>query len=979
MRICILSNENKPIGFLDNEVPSALHFYDDKLHAYLTGTAHTFEFTTRADHDDSELLAVGNAISFVYKNKPYYLKIVSTSQTESEITVEAWAFCLELLNETSKAYSGTSMTFEEYLEVMVYQYTKFMELGVNEVSTKSISHEWEGSTDTILKRLYSLASVFDAEIEFVPRLNSDYSLDKIVMNVYKAHSDDDQGIGERRTDANYRYGKGVDGITKKQDITSLYTAINPTGKDGLSIAAVEDRTVYDDDGAVLYFHKKGSSLIYAPKAMEQFPSAVGADDKYVAYNWDTDYETAESLYGNALAKLKELSVPDSTYEIDGAIDVNIGDTITVIDESFNPPLYLETRVTEQEISFTDSSKNKSTFENTKELESKIDDSLSKRVEELAKEAATASAKADEASLKVDGVATTAADALKKANSAESTASSAQTAATAAQTAASNAESTAQTASKDAATAKSEASTASSKATEAASSASTASAQATAAANSASAAQTAANSSVNKSETQYYLSTSATATTGGTWSTTSPTWKEGTYVWTRTVTTSKDEKTVTYSNPACVTGNTGVKGDKGDTGATGTGVTKTYTQYYLSTSSTTQSGGSWSDTMPTWSSGKYIWQREVTVLDTGSSTYGTAVLANGLNSANQTANTANSTANTANTNASNAVSTANSALSTANNLKTLIRSTDDGVEVAEVDSSGNYTGTRTVQTASGLSIKSKDGTELASYGASTIELGKNDQSTAIEMCGGNISLTTAYDKAGKYYYGNLDFPVGAGAMTATGDGFYSQLRVRGYDSGEALACMFADKVNATDESYYASVAVAPSEVDMFAKGLIVSLGSNGFSVPTITNTSNTKQAVNLAYLQSYIDSALSWKTLVQNKSCGSSYKIDFPSGTWHEIIILAKYHASGAATGGYDYVQVTIPYPQWEYADSNYGTGTQVVLGGVVENPSDYVNNGHMSMSLRFQKINSVWQIWVPRVYSHATNVTSSALWDAYYR
>lgn len=370
MRICILSNDNTPLGFMDNDLPGALHFYDDKLHVYLEGTAHTFEFSAREDHEDAQLLEVGNKLSFVYNSKPYYLNIMSTEQTETEIKVEAWAFALELLNETAAAYSAASaMTFVQYIKAFSFDFD-IMELGINEVSQKSITYEWTSDSDSILKRLYSLANVFDAEIELVPRLNQDYTLDKIVLNVYREHSDSYQGIGQRRDDQRYRYGHGIEGVTRKQDITELYTSIRAYGADDLTVASIGAREHKDADGNVAYTHASGSRTIYAPLAAQRFPSTIG-DGRYIAYIWSTDYKDAETLYSNALAKLKEISEPKCEYEIKGYIDVNIGDTVTIVDEAFNPPLYLDTRVVEQEISFTDSTKNSTTFDNAAEIGSGI--------------------------------------------------------------------------------------------------------------------------------------------------------------------------------------------------------------------------------------------------------------------------------------------------------------------------------------------------------------------------------------------------------------------------------------------------------------------------------------------------------------------------------------------------------------------------------------------------------------------------------
>lgn len=406
MRICILSRNNAPIGFIDNDAPEALHFYDDKLHVYLTGTAHTLEFTVRSDHEDADLLVTGNKLSFVYEGKDYYMTIMTTTETETELTVEAWSLSFELLNEMVNAYSAPkAMSFAEYITAFNFE-TSFLEVGLNEVSTKRITHEWTSDSDTVLSRLYSLATVFDAELEFVPVLANDYSLEKVVMNVYRAHSDSVQGIGQVRDDVRFRYGKGIEGITKTEDITELYTAIRPTGKDDLTLASLGALSVYDDDGNLEYYHAKGAQEILAPLARDQFPSTITeGSDNYICYIWSTSYETVNDLYGNALAKLKELSQPSSKYEIDGDIDTSIGDTVTIIDEAFNPPLYLETRVTEQEISFTEPDKNKTTFENTKELESQTDlaalEDLRKSIQAAAQAAAEAQAAADAVQAKAD--------------------------------------------------------------------------------------------------------------------------------------------------------------------------------------------------------------------------------------------------------------------------------------------------------------------------------------------------------------------------------------------------------------------------------------------------------------------------------------------------------------------------------------------------------------------------------------------------
>ena len=120
------------------------------------------------------------------------------------------------------------------------------------------------------------------------------------------------------------------------------------------------------------------------------------------------------------------------------------------------------------------------------------------------------------------------------------------------------------------------------------------------------AKTSIESKIETVDVEYYLSTSSTSLSGGSWSTTAPTWTNGKYMWMRTKITD-GAGNVTYSpdeNGTCITGATGA------TGSSGKGIASIAEEYYQSTSATTLSGGSWSTTPPIWVDGKYIWTRSV---------------------------------------------------------------------------------------------------------------------------------------------------------------------------------------------------------------------------------------------------------------------------------------------------------------------------------------------------------------------------------
>lgn len=166
--------------------------------------------------------------------------------------------------------------------------------------------------------------------------------------------------------------------------------------------------------------------------------------------------------------------------------------------------------------------------------------------------------------------------------------------------------------------------------------------------------------VKQVDVEYYLSTSTTSATGGSWSTTAPTWQEGKYMWSRQKVTYTDGTSITR-NATCIAGAKGADGKNGKdgqdgapgadgapgkdgnpgkdgtngkdgtdgvdgkNGTNGRGITSVTTEYYISTSQTELAGGSWSASQPAWEEGKYIWTRSKIVYNNPTGTeYTTAV-------------------------------------------------------------------------------------------------------------------------------------------------------------------------------------------------------------------------------------------------------------------------------------------------------------------------------------------------------------------
>lgn len=198
--------------------------------------------------------------------------------------------------------------------------------------------------------------------------------------------------------------------------------------------------------------------------------------------------------------------------------------------------------------------------------------------------------------------------------------------------------------------------------------------------------------------EYALGTSSTSAPTSGWSTTAPAWVDGKYMWQRTV-TQLGNGTSSTSDATCISGAQGPKGTTGQTGKGASGITP---EYYLSTSNSTQSGGSWSATQ-SWSTGKYLWTRSKCTWTDGSVTYTTPVLADALNKAN---------------------TAAADAQSRVGNLEPCIRMTSDGVRVGK-QANGAYQGTSALVGTDGtFDVLDSSSKRLLEVGSSGVKFPKS---------------------------------------------------------------------------------------------------------------------------------------------------------------------------------------------------------------------------------------------------------------
>lgn len=391
------------VAFIDNDKQSTLNYYDDTWTRNLETGSSTFEFTVfkKAIQSDTTRQKTYNYlnekafVSFKYNGKSYVFSVMTVEENEQTITCYCENLNLELINEYANPYKATkAMSFVEYCNAMDLLNFTHLSVGINEISDQKRTLEWEGQ-DTKLARLLSLATKFDAEIDFDTYLNDDSTIKAFKVNVYHEYDDTHQGVGRVRNDIQLTYGKNLSSIKRKIDKTGIYTMVRPTGKgktkgtDGnevetvVTIAGLSAWSENNADG-VREFYQNGEAL-YAPLAAQMYPSTFTSgtqSDQWIRKDLEVDSDDPTVIRAAGIANLRKNAYPAISYEVDGFLDVEIGDTVKIYDDGFNPILLLKARVSEQKISFTNPTSNKTTFSNFKSLENALSDGIQAAFERL---------------------------------------------------------------------------------------------------------------------------------------------------------------------------------------------------------------------------------------------------------------------------------------------------------------------------------------------------------------------------------------------------------------------------------------------------------------------------------------------------------------------------------------------------------------------------------------------------------------------
>lgn len=396
MQIWIHDKNMRKVCALNNNVPGMLPYSNSQWHPYLEYATSTFDFTIPKIvngklHDDIKYIKDDMFVSFYYDNSYQVFYVSQLIENDTSFQVTCNNTNLELAQEQSVALkSNGAQSIAWYLEHLEILGFTNLEIGVNEVSDKTRTLEFEPQ-ETKLAQLHSLMSKFEAEFAFRTELNRDGTIKRFTINIYQIPDETHHGIGKARGDVVLHYQNELKGVQVASDKTQLFNAGVFTGAEGVNLESVEFEEK-NELGQVEFYSRRGSSYVFAPLSRERYPSTMNPNnaDNWTRKDFQTEYKDVNLLKGYALRTIKQYAYPLMTYTVDvhssfmdNYKDVNLGDTVKIINSNFRGGLALEARVTEMIVSFDMPLNNSVVFSNYRKIVNKPSNELQQRIDEIA--------------------------------------------------------------------------------------------------------------------------------------------------------------------------------------------------------------------------------------------------------------------------------------------------------------------------------------------------------------------------------------------------------------------------------------------------------------------------------------------------------------------------------------------------------------------------------------------------------------------
>lgn len=317
---------------LSFDLADGLFAYNDWFEQDLDTGIGTYQFTVDKIGDpEIEKINVGCYLIVKDGSKIRSFEVMRIEEDKDSKTIYAEDAGLDLLGEQVPPYKADkSYPITHY--IAEFTIDSGWDIGINEIpETTTRKLEWEG-TDTATKRLRQLVRRFDAEISY----DFEFVHGKIhrkLIHIYKK-------IGEDKK-VRLEVGSEVSNVKRTISIENLATTIVATGADGITLSGVE----YNEGN--IRSSKNSIYLIDYDAVARWKRAGYAPGGGGIVKRYESEAKTPQTLMAEAVIKLKQWNHPEVTYDVSISLlpeEINIGDTVVVVDNSFEPALVVEGRV-----------------------------------------------------------------------------------------------------------------------------------------------------------------------------------------------------------------------------------------------------------------------------------------------------------------------------------------------------------------------------------------------------------------------------------------------------------------------------------------------------------------------------------------------------------------------------------------------------------------------------------------------------------
>lgn len=317
---------------LSFDLADGLFAYNDWFEQDLGTGIGTYQFTVDKIGDpEIEKINVGCYLIVKDGSKIRSFEVMRIEEDKDSKTIYAEDAGLDLLGEQVPPYKADkSYPITHY--IAEFTIDSGWDIGINEIpETTTRKLEWEG-TDTATKRLRQLVRRFDAEISY----DFEFVHGKIhrkLIHIYKK-------IGEDKK-VRLEVGSEVSNVKRTISIENLATTIVATGADGITLSGVE----YNEGN--IRSSKNSIYLIDYDAVARWKRAGYAPGGGGIVKRYESEAKTPQTLMAEAVIKLKQWNHPEVTYDVSISLlpeEINIGDTVVVVDNSFEPALVVEGRV-----------------------------------------------------------------------------------------------------------------------------------------------------------------------------------------------------------------------------------------------------------------------------------------------------------------------------------------------------------------------------------------------------------------------------------------------------------------------------------------------------------------------------------------------------------------------------------------------------------------------------------------------------------